>query len=101
MEHRKRVQRPHLVSLKVPNEVPSHWLSNLGHLPERFLYAILADVGDPCGKRRPHSFRTMCLGDRDDGHALTMPSPLCRLIDSLSYLCDPTRKLRKKHSQET
>jgi hypothetical protein len=78
--------------------VPAHRLSNLAHLPKRFLHAILTYVRDSRDISRLDRFRTMCLGHRDDGDALTMPSPLCRQIDSLSYFRDPSRKLWKKHS---
>ena len=87
MKKRESVERFDLVSLKMADEVPADWLSDLTHLRERFLNSILADVSDSSGPSRLNSFRTVGLCDGDNRDALAMPSPLDCSVDSLANRC--------------
>ena len=67
VEHQSRL--PHLVRLKMPDQMPSQ----LGCLDRpnfgrRFLDAILAQVERACINRPLHCFRIECLGDGDQGY---------------------------------
>lgn len=100
MKQRESVERFDLVALKVADEVPADRLSYLLDFTERFLHAVLADVGNSSSECRLNSLRTVGLGDSDDLRALPMPSPLRCGLDSLSDGCDPSAQLWKKHSRE-
>jgi hypothetical protein len=100
VKERETIERLHLVSLKMSDQMPPHRSAHLSHFGNRFLNSILADVGKACLVRRKHGLGSMGLGHCDNRHRLTSPTTLDRERDARADLRDSRSELRKKHSLE-
>src|SRR5205085_10364127 len=77
------LQRFHLVSLQMTDEMPAYRHIDIRHLPQCFLNLVLANVVEPRLVSRPRRIRPMRLRYRNDGDLL-----------STSAACDGCRNSR-------
>src|SRR5688572_3744909 len=98
MKEIEALQRFDLVALKVTDQMPFHRHLDIGHLGQRFLHPVLADILYACRVCCGHSLGSVSLRDSNDGHLLTMSASLDGRRNPLSNRHDSPSKVRKEHS---
>ena len=95
MHEREVVEVTHLVALQVADEVPAHWHIHLGHLAERFLDLVFANVVHAGLPRRLNGVWTVRLRDRDQRDPLSMPPARHRRSHPITHLRQPRAEVLK------
>jgi hypothetical protein len=98
VKKREAVERPDLVPLEMSDQMPADRHRHIGHLCERFLHPVFADVTETALPRRHNRIGAMGLRHGDNCHILATSAPRYRELDAPPCLGDPRAQLRKRHS---
>src|SRR6266704_1397819 len=98
VQQHELLQRLHFIPLQMSDQMPANWHIDSGHLLQRFLNFVLADVPQTSFVRRLNDVGAVRLRDCDESDFLPVPTPPRSRVDSGPYVSYTLSQARKSHN---